>query len=93
MAAFFWGSLATSAASAQTFQSYRCGDGTQFVVGLFQYDSRAHLQLDGKAMTLARRLSLSGPRYSGSGVTLKMSKAGVTTLKLGRRPVTTCELT
>ena len=46
-------------AAAQTFQNYRCADGTQFIVGFFQYDSRAHLQLDGKAVTLAKRLALS----------------------------------
>ena len=42
---------------------------------------RAHLQIDGKAVTLAKRLALSGSRYSGGGVTLKITKAG-TTLKL-----------
>jgi membrane-bound inhibitor of C-type lysozyme len=78
---------------AQTFQSYRCADGTQFIVGFFQYDSRAHLQLDGKAVTLARRLALSGSRYSGSGVTLRLTRAGGTTLKHAKRPVTACELT
>jgi membrane-bound inhibitor of C-type lysozyme len=91
--AFFWGGLASSAASAQTFRSYRCVDGTQFVAGFFQYDSRAHLQLDGKAVTLARRMALSGSRYSGSGVTLTITKAGVTSLKLAKRPATACELT
>jgi membrane-bound inhibitor of C-type lysozyme len=90
-AAFFLGGLVSTTASAQTFQSYRCADGTQFIVGFFQYDSRAHLQLDGKAVTLARRLALSGSRYSGSGVTMTISKAGVTTLKHGKRPVVTCE--
>jgi membrane-bound inhibitor of C-type lysozyme len=80
-------------ANAQTFQNYRCADGTQFIVGFFQYDSRAHLQLDGKAVTLAKRLALSGSRYSGSGVTLKISRAGLTTLKHAKRPVTACELT
>ena len=46
----------SSVAFAQsTFQNYRCADGTQFIVGFFQYDSRAHLQLDGKAVTLAKR--------------------------------------
>ena len=84
----------SSAAVAQTtFKNYRCADGTQFIVGYFQYDSRAHLQLDGKAVTLAKRLSLSGSRYTGSGVTLKITKAGLTTLKLAKRPVTACELT
>ena len=80
-------------ANAQTFQNYRCADGTQFIVGFFQYDSRAHLQLDGKAVTLAKRLSLTGKRYSGSGVTLKISRPGVVTLKLAKRALTACELT
>ena len=82
-------------ASAQktSFQTYRCGDGTEFIVGFFQPDSRAHLQLDGKAVTLGKRLALSGSRYTGSGVTLKITTAGLTTLKLAKRPVTACEQT
>jgi membrane-bound inhibitor of C-type lysozyme len=92
-AAFFWGAIASSVALAQTFQNYRCADGTQFIVGFFQYDSRAHLQLDGKAVTLGKRLAFSGSRYSGSGVTLKITRPGVTTLKHAKRPVTACELT
>lgn len=80
-----------SPARAQTFQSYRCADGTQFIVGFFEYDTRAHVQIDGNALTLARRLGLSGARYSGSGVTLKISRTG-TTVKHARRPVTACEL-
>ena len=86
--------VGSSQASAQSkFQSYRCADGTQFVVGFFQYDSRAHLQLDGRAVTLKKRLALSGSRYSGGGVTLKITKAALTTLKRARRPATACELT
>jgi hypothetical protein len=46
--AFFLGGLASPTAFAQTFQNYRCADGTQFIAGFFQYDSRAHLQLDGR---------------------------------------------
>ena len=42
-------------------------------------------------MTLAKRLALSGSRYTGSGVTLKITKAGITTLKHAKRPVTSCE--
>jgi membrane-bound inhibitor of C-type lysozyme len=88
-----WVSIASSRAFAQTsFQSYRCADGTDFIVGFFQYDPRAHLQLDGRPVTLAKRLSLSGARYTGSGVTLKMTKAGATTLKRAKLPVTACEL-
>ena len=74
-----------------TFQTYRCGDGTQFIVGFFEYDKRAHLQIDGKAVTLGKRLALSGSRYSGGGVTLAIGKAG-TTLKHAKRPVTACQL-
>ena len=73
-----------------TFQSYRCADGSQFIVGFFQYDKRAHLQIDGKSVTLGKRLALSGSRYSGAGVTLKITKAG-TTLRHAKRPVTACE--
>ncbi|WP_454628981.1 MliC family protein [Bradyrhizobium cenepequi] len=81
-----------SQASAQsTFRNYRCADGTQFIVGFFQYDSRAHLQLDGKAVTLLKRLTLSGSRYSGGGITLKITKAGLATLKHAGRPATACE--
>jgi membrane-bound inhibitor of C-type lysozyme len=84
----------SSELSAQSrFQTYRCADGTQFVVGFFQYDSRAHLQLDGHAVTLKKRLALSGSRYTGGGVTLRITKAGLTTLKHAGQPVTTCELT
>ena len=86
--------IAPSAALAQTtFKNYQCADGTQFIAGFFQPDSRAHLQLDGKAVTLAKRLALSGSRYTGNGVTLKITKAGITTLKLAKRPVTSCEQT
>lgn len=93
-AALFLGTIASTAALAQTtFKNYRCADGTQFIVGFFQPDSRAHLQLDGKAVTLAKRLALSGSRYSGGGVTLKITKAGLTTLKHAKRPETACEQT
>jgi membrane-bound inhibitor of C-type lysozyme len=85
---------APSAAFAQsTFRNYRCANGAQFIVGFFQYDSRAHLQLDGKALTLPKRVALSGSRYQGKGVTLRITKAGVTTLKHAKRPITTCEQT
>jgi membrane-bound inhibitor of C-type lysozyme len=90
-----WVAAATAGASpalAQTrFQNYRCADGSQFMVGFFEYDERAHLQIDGKAVTLGKRLALSGSRYSGSGVALTISKAG-TRLKHARRPVTACEI-
>jgi membrane-bound inhibitor of C-type lysozyme len=85
--------MPSSALAQASFQNYRCADGTQFIAGFFQYDPRAHLQLDGKAVTLPKRVALSGSRYSGKGVTLRITKAGLTTLKHAKRPVTTCELT
>jgi membrane-bound inhibitor of C-type lysozyme len=92
--ALFLGNAFPSAVLAQTsFKNYQCADGTQFIAGFFQPDSRAHLQLGGKAVTLTKRLALSGSRYSGSGVTLKITKAGVATLKHAKRPVTACEQT
>lgn len=87
----FVAAAGASPAFAQSFQSYRCTDGTQFIVGFFEYDARAHIQIDGKAVTLARRFSLSGSRYSGGGVTLQITKAGAT-VKHARRPAIACEL-
>ena len=79
-----------SPALAQSFQRYRCADGTQFIVGFFDYDTRIRMQVDGRPVTLARRLALSGSRYSGDGVTLKITRTG-TTLKHAKRPTTVCE--
>jgi membrane-bound inhibitor of C-type lysozyme len=79
-------------ARAQTFPSYSCADGTKFIVGFYPYDKRAHIQLDGRAVTLAKRLALSGARYTRGDVTLKVAKDGSATLKHARRPVTACSL-
>ena len=94
-AALLLGTIGPSVTLAQTttFKSYRCADGTEFIAGFFQDDARAHLQLDGKPATLNKRLTLSGWRYQGRGVTLKITKAGLATLKRGKLPVTTCEST
>ena len=48
---------------------------------------------ESRVTALAKRLALSGSRYSGSGVTLKVTKAGATTLKHAKRAVTACEQT
>ncbi|THD55365.1 MAG: hypothetical protein E8A46_06645 [Bradyrhizobium sp.] len=82
----------SSAALAQSFENYRCADGTRFIVGFFKYDTRAHLQIDGRAVTLKKRLAFSGAHYSGGGVTLMITKAG-STIRHVKRPVTACELT
>jgi hypothetical protein len=62
-AAFTMGALP---ARAQTFQNYGCADGSNFIVAFYPYDKRAHIQLDGRAVTLARRLTQLaqlGPRF------------------------------
>jgi membrane-bound inhibitor of C-type lysozyme len=75
-----------------TVRSYRCADGTNFIVGFFPYDKRAHLQIDGGEVTLLKRLSFSGTRYAGHGVTLKIEKAGTITVKHAKKPVTACSV-
>ena len=75
---------------AQTFRTYRCADGTQFIVAFYDGDNRAFLQIDGEPVTLGKRLAVSGARYSGAGITLKIDKTGVTTVKHLKRPVTAC---
>lgn len=78
------------AAAADTFQTYVCADGSQFVAAFYPHDARhAHLQIDGRAVALTKRVALSGTRYTGSGITLKISRAG-TTIKRGKRPVAAC---
>jgi membrane-bound inhibitor of C-type lysozyme len=85
--------LGSSAAPAQSaFRNYHCADGTQFIAAFFNGDTRAHLQLDGKAVTLKKRLSLTGTRYRGGGVTLEISRAGDARLRHAKRPRTACEL-
>lgn len=77
-------------ADAQMFQTYRCADGTQFIVGFYDGDKRAFLQIDGEPVTLGKRLTVSGTRYSGAGTTLTIGKTGSTTVKHLKRPVTAC---
>jgi membrane-bound inhibitor of C-type lysozyme len=87
------GALASSSqVSAQTFNSYRCADGTRFIVGFYPHDSRAYLQLGGRAVTLRKRLALSGARYAAGGVSFVVTSAGGATIRHLGRPVTACEL-
>ena len=77
-------------AQSTTVQSYRCADGTNFIVGFFPYDKRAHVEIDGGEVTLLKRLALSGSRYAGHGVTLRIDKSGTIAIKHAKRPVTAC---
>jgi membrane-bound inhibitor of C-type lysozyme len=77
-------------AEAQTFKTYRCADGTQFIVGFYDYDKRAFLQIDGESVTLGKRLAVAGARYAGAGITLKIGQSGAATIRHLKRPVTAC---
>src|SRR5262245_58591784 len=77
-------------AYAQTFSTYRCRDGSEFVTAFYEGDRRAHLQLDGKALTLPKRISVSGSRYAKGDVTLRITKTA-TTLKRGKQ-LTECSV-
>ena len=69
---------------AQTFLTYHCQDGAEFVVAFFERERLARLQLDGSTVVLSKRVSLSGLRYAKGDITLRITKS-VTTLKRGKR--------
>ena len=77
-------------AQAQTFTTYRCTDGSEFIAAFYQGAKQAHLQLDVKAMALRKRVSVSGSRYARGDITLRITKPG-TTLKRGRQ-LTECKV-
>lgn len=58
----------------------------------YPYDFRAYVQIDGRAITLPRRLTLSGTRYSRGDVTLKLTHAGATTIRHAKRREAVCAL-
>ncbi len=88
----FVAGLAPALAQTTTFRNYHCADGTDFIVASYPYDSRIYLQIDGGPVTLQKRLAFWGARYSGGGVTLKVSKGGATTVRRSRRRETACEI-
>ena len=76
--------LGMSPVFAQTFHTYRCYDGSQFILAFFEGDNRAHLQLDGKALTLSKRISLSGSRYAKGDISLRIMNTDII-LKRGKQ--------
>lgn len=76
--------ISQSPALGQTFRTYRCFDGSQFVLAFYEGDKRAHVQLDGKALTLPKRISLSGSRYAKGGISLRIIGTDIV-LKRGRQ--------
>ncbi|MBX9821037.1 MliC family protein [Afipia birgiae] len=82
-----------SPVAAQTFQSFICADGARFTAAFLKYDPKqVHLQIDGKAVALKKRFTLTGERYTGRGITLTMNKKG-TLLRHGKRGPTACTAT
>jgi membrane-bound inhibitor of C-type lysozyme len=71
-------------AHAQTFAFYYCRDGTEFVVAFYQGRRAAYLKLDGKTITLPRRLAASGSRYVKDDVMFWI-KGKTAILKRGRQ--------
>jgi len=84
--------LLPASAQTTTFRTYRCTDGTEFIVGFYPYDSSAYVQIDGGAVMLPKRLAASGVRYSAAGITLRVSKLGRTTIKRQKRRETACNV-
>jgi membrane-bound inhibitor of C-type lysozyme len=72
-----------TSSGAQTFLTFHCADGTEFVTAFYRGRRSAYVQLDGKAMTLPPRISLSGARYSAGDITLRI-KGNSATLTRGR---------
>ena len=79
-------------AGAQTFQNYSCVDGAKFILAFYEADKRAFVQIDGRPLTLGKRVALSGMRYSAADVTLGIAKDGTVTLRHAKRPATTCSV-
>ncbi|MGL5165846.1 MAG: MliC family protein [Afipia sp.] len=79
-----------SLAQEKTFQNFVCADGARFTAAFLKYDPKqVYLQIDGKAVTLRKRFTLTGSRYTGRGITLTMNKSG-TVLRHGKRGPTAC---
>jgi hypothetical protein len=76
---------------ASPVSAHHCADGTHFILAFYPSDKRAYLQVDGRAVTLKKGLTLSGKRYSGGGVSLVITATGAL-IQHVRRPVTACEL-
>jgi len=81
---------ATGAAAQSSFRTYECADGAPFVVAFYRYDPNAHVQIDGKAVELRKRLSVRGERYASQGIDLRFNKLGAVRIKHARRPWANC---
>lgn len=86
--------LAAGAASAQvqTWYHYECKDGTTFEVAFYPETRAAFLQFDGKSMHLPKRFSLTGQRFSKTGVVFRMKKDGQATIKRVGKTSADCQV-
>jgi len=84
--------VTSSFAQSTMFRRYHCADGSEFIAAFYPYDPSAYVQIDGGSMKLQRRPAFSGARYSASGITLKIAKAGRTTIKRPRQRETACDV-
>jgi membrane-bound inhibitor of C-type lysozyme len=71
-------------AQAQTFLHYTCQDGAEFEATLFPDTKAAFLQVDGKSLTLPKRVSVTGVRYAKDGVTFHVKGERATLKRLGK---------
>jgi membrane-bound inhibitor of C-type lysozyme len=71
-------------AKAQTFVTYHCQDGTEFIAAFYQSQGVVYLRLDGKDLTLPQRIAASGARYAKGGITLWIKDNGAS-LRRARR--------
>jgi hypothetical protein len=74
-----WG----SAAQAQTFYHYECGDGAKFDVAFLPETKAAYLQIDGKSLALPKRFSLISQRFKQGGYSFAMRAGGNAIMKHG----------
>jgi membrane-bound inhibitor of C-type lysozyme len=78
-------------AHAQTFVTFACSDGTTISAAFFKGEKRMHMQLDGKALALPRRLSISGTRYAKGGVSF-LVRGQDAMLKRPKRKAVACRI-
>ena len=76
--------VASTPSHAQPFVTYQCRDGTELVAYFAPGSRTAYLKLDGRNMTLSRRIALSGRRYVARGITFR-ANGRTATLNRGRQ--------
>jgi membrane-bound inhibitor of C-type lysozyme len=72
-------------AQAQNYHSYRCENGAHFELALFPNINAAYIQLDGKALTLPKFVSVTGTRYRKGGITVWLRGERATLRRAGVR--------